>query len=80
MPPLRTVSTHWKRAGRSGWTALFQWAAYGPAFPKSDKSEEYPMFEVIFQFENGGEIRIEAHAGDNLLELARGANVAIDAP
>ena len=38
------------------------------------------MFEVIFQFENGGEIRIEAHAGDNLLELARGANVAIDAP
>ena len=38
------------------------------------------MFEVIFQFENGGEIRIEAHVGDNLLELARGANVAIDAP
>lgn len=38
------------------------------------------MFEVIFQFENGGEIRTEAHAGDNLLELARGANVAIDAP
>lgn len=38
------------------------------------------MFEVIFQFENGQETKISAQAGDNLLELARSANVAIDAP
>ena len=38
------------------------------------------MVQVIFQFEGGGEVRVEAHEGDNLLELARGANVAIDAP
>ena len=38
------------------------------------------MFDVIFQCENGQETRISAQAGDNLLELARSANVAIDAP
>ena len=38
------------------------------------------MFEVIFQMENGGQVNISAQAGENLLELARSANVAIDAP
>ena len=38
------------------------------------------MAEIIFQIENGGEIRVSANAGDNLLEIARGANIAIDAP
>jgi len=38
------------------------------------------MHEVIFQFEGGGEVRAEVQAGITLLEAARGANVAIDAP
>ncbi len=38
------------------------------------------MYEVIFQFEDGQQVKISAQAGDNLLELARSANVAIDAP
>ena len=38
------------------------------------------MAEIIFQIENGDEIRVSANAGDNLLEIARGANIAIDAP
>ena len=38
------------------------------------------MAEIIFQIENGGEVRVSANAGDNLLEIARGANIAIDAP
>ena len=36
--------------------------------------------KVIFQIEGGSPITIECNAGDNLLELARRANVAIDAP
>ena len=35
---------------------------------------------VIFQIEGGSPVQIECNAGDNLLELARRANVAIDAP
>ena len=38
------------------------------------------MFKVTFTFENGSEVEVFANAGDNLLEVARGANVAIDAP
>ena len=38
------------------------------------------MFKVTFAFENGSEVEAFANAGDNLLEVARGANVAIDAP
>ncbi len=38
------------------------------------------MFKVTFSFENGSEVEAFANAGDNLLEVARGANVAIDAP
>ena len=38
------------------------------------------MAKVIFQLEGAGEVTIEANIGDNLLELARRANVAIDAP
>lgn len=38
------------------------------------------MSKVIFQIEGGNPIAIECSAGDNLLELARRANVAIDAP
>nr|WP_296155248.1 corrinoid activation/regeneration protein AcsV [uncultured Blautia sp.] len=38
------------------------------------------MFKVTFAFENGSKVEAFANAGDNLLEVARGANVAIDAP
>ena len=36
--------------------------------------------KVTFQIEGGNPVEIECNAGDNLLELARRANVAIDAP
>ena len=36
--------------------------------------------KVTFQFEGATPVSIECNAGDNLLELARRANVAIDAP
>ena len=36
--------------------------------------------KVTFQIEGGSPVIIEGNAGDNLLELARRANVAIDAP
>ena len=36
--------------------------------------------KVIFQIEGSNPTQIECNAGDNLLELARRANVAIDAP
>ncbi len=38
------------------------------------------MPNVIFQIEGGNEVAIACQVGDNLLELARRANVAIDAP
>ena len=38
------------------------------------------MFKVTFSFEDGSMVEAFANAGDNLLEVARGANVAIDAP
>ena len=38
------------------------------------------MPKVIFQIEGAAEVIAECNAGDNLLELARRANVAIDAP
>ena len=38
------------------------------------------MHEVIFTFENGGEVRASVQDGLSLLEAARAANVAIDAP
>ncbi len=38
------------------------------------------MSKVIFQIEGGSPVTIECNPGDNLLELARRANVAIDAP
>ena len=38
------------------------------------------MPNVIFQIEGGSEVTIACQSGDNLLELARRANVAIDAP
>ena len=36
--------------------------------------------KVTFQIEGGSPVQIECNIGDNLLELARRANVAIDAP
>ena len=36
--------------------------------------------KVTFQIEGAPSVQIECNAGDNLLELARRANVAIDAP
>lgn len=38
------------------------------------------MFKVTFSFEDGSVVETFANAGDNLLEVARSANVAIDAP
>ncbi len=38
------------------------------------------MNKVIFQFEGGGDVTIFAAPGENLLELAKKANVVIDAP
>ena len=38
------------------------------------------MFDVTFQIEGGAPVVVPANRGDNLLEIARGANVAIDAP
>ena len=38
------------------------------------------MSKVIFQIEGGKPVTIDCNPGDNLLELARRANVAIDAP
>lgn len=38
------------------------------------------MFKVTFAFEDGSVVEAYANAGDNLLEVARSANVAIDAP
>ena len=38
------------------------------------------MPNVVFQIEGGSEVNIACQVGDNLLELARRANVAIDAP
>ena len=38
------------------------------------------MPKVIFQIEGSSELAVECNVGDNLLELARRANVAIDAP
>ena len=36
--------------------------------------------KVTFQIEGSASVSIECNLGDNLLELARRANVAIDAP
>ena len=36
--------------------------------------------KVTFQIEGGSPVIVECNAGDNLLELARRSNVAIDAP
>ena len=44
------------------------------------KKRGFSMAKVIFQLEDAGQVAIEANVGDNLLELARRANVAIDAP
>ena len=38
------------------------------------------MPQITFQFENGSPLQCEAVAGDNLLEIARNHNIAIDAP
>ena len=38
------------------------------------------MPKVIFQIEGGSPVTVECNKGDNLLEIARRANVAIDAP
>ena len=38
------------------------------------------MFEITFQIENGEPVAVSANQGDNLLEIARSANVAIDTP
>ena len=38
------------------------------------------MPKVVFQIEGGSPVEIACNPGDNLLELARRGNVAIDAP
>ena len=42
--------------------------------------EELLSMKVTFQIQGGSPVTIECNQGDNLLELARRANVAIDAP
>ncbi len=38
------------------------------------------MPNVVFQLEGAGEVTVQCNSGDNLLELARRSNIAIDAP
>lgn len=38
------------------------------------------MFTIEFRFENSAPVKAYAHEGENLLEVARKNNVAIDAP
>ena len=38
------------------------------------------MYKVTFKFENGSAVETFANQGENLLEVAREANAAIDAP
>ena len=39
------------------------------------------MYEITFQFENGAqEVKFSAAPGSTILEAAKSANVAIDAP
>ena len=38
------------------------------------------MYKITFSFEDGSVVIHDANVGDNLLEIAREANVAIDAP
>lgn len=38
------------------------------------------MYKITFQIEGATPVIMEANKGDNLLELARRGNVAIDAP
>ena len=38
------------------------------------------MPKVVFQLEGAGEVTAQCNIGDNLLEIARLSNVAIDAP
>ena len=38
------------------------------------------MADILFQIENGEKLSVSANTGDNLLEIARSANIAIDAP
>ena len=38
------------------------------------------MFTIEFRFENGAPVKAYAHEGENLLEVARKNNIAIDAP
>ena len=38
------------------------------------------MYKITFQIEGATPVIMEANEGDNLLELARRGNVAIDAP
>ena len=42
--------------------------------------ERNMIMKETFQIEGASPVTIECNAGDNLLELARRANVAIDAP
>ena len=47
---------------------------------KLEESGYFVMPKVIFQIEGGSPVSVECNKGDNLLEIARRANVAIDAP
>ena len=45
-----------------------------------NKIGENEMAKVIFHFEDGTQVEASAAIGENLLEVARKVNVAIDAP
>ena len=52
----------------------------GPYKKCISNEKEITFMKVTFQIEGATPVQIECNAGDNLLELARRANVAIDAP
>ncbi len=45
-----------------------------------EKGLLFTMFTITFRFETGNPVTIDANPGEKLLDVARKANVAIDAP
>ena len=63
-----------------GFPQLYRVRKYTIIHIKIQAEGEHDMSKVIFQIEGGDPVTIECNLGDNLLEAARRANVAIDAP
>ncbi len=54
--------------------------SYGAAPIYKKEKGRVPMFKVIFKFGSGEDVTTFAQEGENLLDVARKTNVAIDAP